>query len=317
MIATTPDGSTSPSPSSHGTMRAAAERFGLGVALVTPFEADGGVDTARLVAHARRCLERGCRTVTLFGTTGEGASLGLGDRSRMLDAMIAANFDFGGTVLGGVAASAPADAAAQANQILAAGARGLLLTPPFYFKGVTDEGLYAWFARVLDACRDPRGVILYHLPSVTGVALSLPLVERLRRAYPGVVCGVKDSGGDWDYTRALLAAQPDLHILVGDERFRARAVREGGSGAINSFAHFCAPLLLPMVARGEEVPAVNALVDLLLAHPVTPALKALVAHVTGDPAYARVAPPLAPLPAAATAELVAAYGRLPQLPPAE
>jgi 4-hydroxy-tetrahydrodipicolinate synthase len=316
MTATTrPDSASAPASSvlpPRRAMRPTSERFGLGVALITPFDAEGGIDTSRLVAHARRCLDAGCPTVTLFGTTGEGASLGLGERSRALDAMAAAGFDFPRAVLGGVVTSAPADAAAQAHLLLDTGARGLLLAPPFYFKGVTEEGLYAWFARVLDACHEPHGVILYHLPSVTGVALSLPLVDRLRRAYPGIVCGVKDSGGDWDYTEALLAAHGDMHILVGDERFLARAVRHGGSGAINGFANFCAPLLLPMVARGEEVPAVNVLVDVVLGYPVTPALKALVAHVNGDPACARVAPPLAPLPGTAVAELVAAYARLPR-----
>ena len=90
---------------------------------------------------------------------------------------------------------------------------------------------------------------------------------------------MKDSGGEWPYTERLLAAHRDLHILVGDERLLARAVRHGGSGAINGFSNFCTPRLLPMIERGEEVPAISALVDLLLRYPVTPGIKALVAHV--------------------------------------
>jgi 4-hydroxy-tetrahydrodipicolinate synthase len=292
-------------------MRPAVDRFGLGVASITPFAADGSVDLPRLVAHARRCLDEGCTSVTLFGTTGEGASLGFRERARMLDGFVAAGFDMRAQVLGGVAASAIEDAAAQARHIYAAGGRGILLTPPFYFKGPDDEGLYAWFSRVIEASGDARGVILYHLPSLTCVPLSVDLIGRLKRAFPGVVVGVKDSGGVWDYTAALLEAHRDLHILVGDERLLARAVRHGGSGAINGFSNFCAARLAPMVERGEDIPGLGALVDLLLGYPVTPAIKALVAHVTGDEGYVRAAPPLVALPAAARATLVAAFDALP------
>ena len=307
--ATHPHHAASPDPGTG--MRPAADRFGLGVAAITPFTADGTVDLPRLVAHARRCLAEGCSSVTLFGTTGEGASLGFRERARMLDAMVAAGFDMRAQVLGGVAASAIEDAAAQARHIYAAGGRGVLLAPPFYFKGPDDEGLYAWFSRVIEASGDARGVILYHLPSLTCVPLSVDLVGRLKRAFPGVVVGVKDSGGVWEHTAALLEAHRDLHILVGDERLLARAVRHGGSGAINGFSNFCAARLMPMVERGEEIPGLGALVDLLLGYPVTPAIKALVAHVTGDEGYARAAPPLVALPASARATLAAAFDALP------
>jgi 4-hydroxy-tetrahydrodipicolinate synthase len=152
----------------------------------------------------------------------------------------------------------------------------------------------------------PRGVFLYHLPSVTAVALSVDLVGRLKRAFPGVVAGVKDSGGDWSYTSRLLAAHADLHILVGDERLLARAMRHGASGAINGFSNFCAPRLAPLF-EGHESPGITALVDLLLQYPVTPGVKALVAHVRDDPAFRRVAPPLSDLPASDAARLVDAF----------
>src|SRR5690606_29950740 len=113
---------------------------------------------------------------------------------------------------------------------------------------------------VIERCRAPRDVVLYHIPQVTGVPLSSTLVGRLARAFPGVVAGVKDSSGDWASTERLLADHPDLHILVGDERLLARAVRHGGSGAINGFANFCAGAVLPMIERGEDVPGIAELV---------------------------------------------------------
>jgi 4-hydroxy-tetrahydrodipicolinate synthase len=290
--------------------RPPSRRFGLGVALVTPFARDGSVDLARLVSHARRCLDEGCSTTTLFGTTGEGASLGMGQRAAMLEALDDAGFDLAGQVLAGVAASSVEDAVAQANQLYDAGGRGILLAPPFYFKGVGDEGVYRWIASVIERCRSPRGVVLYHIPQVTGVPLPSALIGRLKHAFPGVVTAVKDSSGDWASTEPLLADHPDLHILVGDERLLARAVRHGGSGAINGFANFCARTILPMIERGEEMPGVSALVDVLLRYPVTPGVKALVAHRYGDDGFLATAPPLLPVDASVRAELAAAFDRL-------
>lgn len=292
----------------NSSMRSPDSRFGLSCATITPFRSNGSVDVPRLVSHLERCLADGCASITLFGTTGEGASVGLAERNLVLESVVDR---FGGdSVLVGATASAPEDAAAQANPLLDAGGRGVLLAPPFYFKGVDDEGLYAWHARALDAMHAPRGVFLYHLPSVTLVGLSPALIERLKRAYPGVIVGVKDSGGDWDYTLRLINDHRDLHILVGDERFLARAMRSGASGAINGLSNFCARRLLPLIERGEESPGLTSLVELLLQYPVTPGIKALVAHVTRDPAYARTAPPLSQLPTDAAARLAVAFDAL-------
>lgn len=295
-------------PATTPTPRPVGERFGLSCASITPFTAEGRVDDVRLVGHLRRCLHEGCTSFTLFGTTGEGASVDRRERERAMERVFVSLDP--SLALVGVMANAPGDAAEQANVLLDAGGRGVLLAPPSYFKEPGDEGLYAWFARAIDAMRVPRGVFLYHIPSVTAVALSPDLVGRLKRAYPGIVAGVKDSGGDWAYTSALLAHHRDLHVLVGDERLLARAVREGGSGAINGFSNFCARRLLPMIERGEDVPQVSALVDVLLRHPVTTAIKAIVAHACGDAAFARTAPPLAGLPPAAASEVIAAFERL-------
>jgi 4-hydroxy-tetrahydrodipicolinate synthase len=136
------------------------------------------------------------------------------------------------------------------------------------------------------------------------------VIGRLKRALPGVVAGVKDSGGEWQYTARLLAEHGDLHVLVGDERLLARAMRHGASGAINGLSNFCAPLLAPLIERGEDSPPINALVDLLLTMPVTPGVKALVAHAARDPEYARVAPPLVDLSPEDAAKLVAAFQAL-------
>lgn len=280
-------------------------RFGLSCAISTPFEQSGAIDHGRLVEHARNCLARGCDSITLFGTTGEGASIGLAARGRVFESFNSAGIAPCQT-LSTIAAASIEDAADQARMALNAGVAGILLTPPFYFRGVTDEALYAWFACLFERIgSDARDMFVYHLPSVTGISLSVALIDRLKRAFPGVVVGVKDSSGSWENTQALLNAHSDLMILVGDERNLARAVQTGGSGSICGVANFAPELIAPAAKHGKEDPRIRLLVDALVAHPVLPAIKALVAHYRRDPEWRHMRPPLSDLAPAAAAGLVA------------
>jgi len=284
------------------------DRFGLSCALATPFHADGAVDHGRLVSHVRWCLAAGCDSVTAFGTTGEGASLGLSERERILAALKGAGIDLRAQVLGGVAATSVEDALVQTRLLLDAGCRGVLLTPPFYFKDVSNDGLLAWFSELFGALEGrARDVIVYNIPSVSAVALSVELIGRLRAAFPDTIAGVKDSSGDWPYTERLLAAHRDLAILIGDERDLARGVRLGAEGAISGLANICPDRLLPLVRAGQADERIAALVEEVLKYPVTPAVKALVAHRAGDEAWVNVRPPLVRLDPDDAASLTGAF----------
>jgi len=287
---------------------ASGRSFGLSCALTTPLSADGSVDVARFAAHARSRLAAGCSSVTICGTTGEGASLGNGSRGEMLAALEGAGVSAAREVIVGIAASAAEDAVAQARQAASHGCRTLLLPPPFYFKDATDEGLFDWFSRVLrPLAREGLQAILYHIPSVTAVALGLELIGRLKERFPGTVCGVKDSSGDWDYARSLLARHSDLMILIGDERRLAEAVRMGASGAISGLANVVPEAMLPPARDGRDDPRIAALVDEVLRYPVIAAVKELVAHCSGDAAWRAVAPPLSPLSDGEARRLRAAF----------
>ncbi len=291
-------------------MTASTDRFGLSAAMTTPFRPDGAVDLAKLGAHARWCLENGCSSVTVFGTTGEGASIATSARGRVLEALAATGVR-GPDVVFCMAASAVEEALDQGRMAHDFGCRGLLLTPPFYFKGVSDEGLFSWFSQVLEALGPAaRGVILYNIPSVTQVPLSIELIGRLKQAFPGIVTGVKDSSGDWDYTPRLLAAHGDLAILIGDERYLAEGVRRGGQGAISGLANVCPGALLPLATDGQGDERINRLVDEVLRHPVIPAVKTLVAQRTGDASWLTVRAPLVSLPAAERDRLCSAFDGL-------
>lgn len=284
--------------------------FGLSAALTTPFAHDGRIDLPKMVAHARSCLDRGCDSVTLFGTTGEGASIGHAEREGMIDAMAK-----GGVapdrIVWGIAETSVPDAVEAAAKALAKGVRSVLLPPPYYFKSPSQEGLYAWFAGVFAGLGGAaRDVIVYHIPSVTATPLPVDLVVRLATQFPDVVRAVKDSGGDWTYTEAMLARRGALAVLVGDERHLARAVRGGGEGAISGMGNLCVEALLPMVREGRDHAGLRELVEAIVRRPVTPAVKALVAHLSGDADWRRVRAPLRSTPDADAAELAALYDRV-------
>ncbi|APF36031.1 dihydrodipicolinate synthase family protein [Chelatococcus daeguensis] len=284
-----------------------ARRFGLSAALVSPFDERGRPDLARLVGQARAVLAEGCDSITLFGTTGEGFSIPLRERATMLGAVAGAGISLD-KVYAGVSATTVAEAAEQAELALSAGVKGLLVAPPFYLKGVDDEGLYGWFHDFLARLgSEARGVILYHIPGQTAVPLSSSLVRRLRDAFSGVIAGIKDSSGDWATTERFLADHGDIAILVGDERLLARAVRHGAEGSICGLANITPALLRPLVHEGRDDRRVNALVEAIVSLPVLPAVKALVAHRRGDKGYCHVRPPLMPLAAADREKLVATF----------
>ena len=288
-------------------------RFGLSCAITTPMREGGGVDLPRLVKHARHVLSQGCDSVTLFGTTGEGAALGLPARTAMMGALIGAGIDPARQIYAGIAAASMHEAVEQAGLALDAGAKGLLVSPPFYFKGVSDEGLYVWFSQFFEKLgASARNVVVYHIPSVTAVDISVGLVERLKKAFPGIVTGVKDSSGSYANTEALLKAHGELAILVGDERLLARAVRAGAQGSICGVANLVPGLLRPMVYEGTESPVVNALVDEVCSYPVLPAVKALVGHLHGDKGYSAMRPPLEALDEATRKRLFAAFDSISQ-----
>jgi 4-hydroxy-tetrahydrodipicolinate synthase len=173
------------------------------------------------------------------------------------------------------------------------------MTPPFYFKGVSEDGVFSWFAAVLQKLGSAaRSVILYNIPAVTQVSLSVELIQRLRDEFPGVVAGVKDSSGDWSFTQRLLAAHGDLAILIGDERYLAEGVRRGGQGAISGLANICPEVLRLLAMDAHDDQRINRLVSEVLKYPVVPAVKALMTCRTGDEAWLNVRAPLVRLPAA-------------------
>ena len=287
-----------------------SDRFGLSVALATPFEKSGRISIEQTIVQAKRCLGAGCSSVTLFGTTGEGSSVGSQEREQVLSAFLDAGIAPSQIVLGVLVVSAE-DAASQAAFALSKGVRNILLAPPSYFKNISDEGIFGWFSAVFGILGDlARDVLLYNIPSVTMVPLSLPLITRLREAFPNVVTGVKDSSGDWPFTETLLKAHSDLIILIGDERHLAKGVSLGGQGAISGMANFVPAEVKRMAEEGRDDARIEGFVDELLKYPVTPAVKVMVARMTDDDSWLMVRPPLITISAEGQAQLTSAFEAL-------
>jgi 4-hydroxy-tetrahydrodipicolinate synthase len=282
---------------------------GLWCALLTPLDRDGSIDHARFARHGASLLAQGVDGVAPFGTTGEGQSFSLAEREAGLDALLAAGVP-AARVVAATGCAALTETVALTRHGVASHCAACLVLPPFFFKEVSDEGLYAWYARVIEGVADSRlRVLLYHIPHVSGVPLSVELVARLAAAFPGIVAGVKDSAGDWANTAALLHRVPQLAILAGHEPHLPRLVRAGGAGTIcgvaNIYPKLVRALLSPEVTPADEA-RMATLLEIAFRQPFLPAFKCIVAERTRDPGWLAVRPPQVALADGARRALLAA-----------
>ncbi len=275
------------------------QKFGISTALLTPFTQNGDVDVSRLSAHALSVLKKGADCVTLFGTTGEGASIGTEERAAAIEALLTAGCPAEKIILG-IAANATSDAIQQVDEGQRFGVNDFLLLPPFYFKGPDEVGLFDWHMEVFQGTNAAARYILYHIPQVSGVGLPVSLVARLVVANQGRIRAVKDSSGDWDNACELLGLDT-VTVLIGDERILHRAVELGAGGAISGMANLYADRMKRIVEAAQEDTALSEEVTRIVSVPVIPALKSVLAQQSGDPAWERLRPPLTPLDAASRA----------------
>ncbi len=273
---------------------------GVLVPVLTPFRADLSPDAERLFDHARWLLEQGVDGLAPFGTTSEANSLSVAERLDLLTRLVEHGLD-PGRLMPGTGCCALTDTVELTAHAVELGCRGVLMLPPFYYKGVTDDGLFAAYAEVIErVASDALRVYLYHIPPLSGVPLSAALVERLADAYPGTVAGLKDSSGDWAHTAALLERFPRLAIFSGSEEYLLATLRRGGAGCISATANVnpAAICALRDGWRGADADRLQAEVSAVRAaiqdHPLIPALKAVVAAGRGDDEWLRVRPPLVP-----------------------
>jgi 4-hydroxy-tetrahydrodipicolinate synthase len=283
---------------------------GLWPPVATPFADDGTVDQQRLVHHGRALLAEGATGLAILGTTSEANSLTLDERRRVIDAHVEAGIP-ADQLLPGTGACAIDDAATLTRHAGEIGAAGVLLLPPFYYKKVSDDGLFAFVAAVIERAgpRVPR-IMLYHIPPMATVAWSLDLVGRLIDAFPGVVVGMKDSSGDFEHTRQVIEAFPDFAVFPGAEVYLVKALAAGAAGCISASANINAAAIAVLIDHWREPDAerrqaeVNAVRKAVETRGLIPAIKAVLAARYGDDAWLTVRPPLMKIDAGARAALL-------------
>jgi 4-hydroxy-tetrahydrodipicolinate synthase len=285
--------------------------------VVTPFARDLGADKQRFVRQCRWLLEQDVG-LAVFGTNSEANSIALSEKRELLDALLEAGLP-PSRMMPGTGLCALTESVELTSHAVRSGCTGVLMLPPFYYKGVSDEGLFRNYSEIIQRVGDDRlRIYLYHIPPVSQVAISLPLIERLLTAYPRTVAGVKDSSGDWKNTAAMLERfQPrGFDVFAGSEMFLLATLRAGGAGCISATANVnpAAIAKLARTWRGPDADAqqesLTALRNVFQKFPMIPALKAAIAHHAADPEWERVRPPLVELDQAQRSALLSELGTL-------
>lgn len=277
----------------------AIQRFsGVLAPVIMPFDAGLAVDAKRLIQQCHWLLEQQV-SIAVFGTNSEANSLSVEEKIDLLDALVAAGID-PARLMPGTGLCALTDTVKLTRHATKIGCPGVLMLPPFFYKGVSDDGLYRSYAEVIERTGSDRlGIYLYHIPPVSQVGLSLPLVEKLIRAYPDTILGIKDSSGDWNNTLAMLdAGWDDFRIFAGSEAFLLQTMQHGGAGCISATANINPAAIHELYLSWNKAEAIDlqqklvTLREWVQRYPVIPALKSIVAHFSGDPNWQRVRPPL-------------------------
>src|SRR5213082_772239 len=285
---------------------AASQRIrGVLAPVVTPFKDDLSPDTARFIAHCKWLLSQNCG-LPVFGTNSEANSLAVEERAMLLDELVAAGVD-PSRMMPGTGCCSIMETVKLTKQAVGNGCAGVLMLPPFYYKDVTEEGLYRYFSEVVQRVSDARlKIYLYHIPPVAVVGITTGLVERLLAAYPNAIAGMKDSSGDWHNTKTFLDAfsKSGFDVFVGSESFLLANMRNGGVGTISATANVNPAAIHKLYTEWKNADAdeqqqkLNVTRDAFgKKYPMISALKQGIAIYANDPTWAKVRPPLVELTA--------------------
>lgn len=267
--------------------------------ILTPFNDDYSIATDLYVRHARNLLDQGCVALAPFGTTGEALSVGIDERVAAIEALIDGGID-PRILIPGTGLSNVTDTARLSRACLDLGVAAVMTLPPFYYKDVNDDGLFAYFSGLIDALGTDARIFLYHIPPIAIVGISVELTRRLHAEFPQQFVGIKDSSGDWDNTRQLLGID-GLIVYPGSELPLIEALETGSPGCITATANVNAANIASVIERFDQGDKKRAL-ELhakakacrlaIQAHSPIPAQKRLLAMSSGDGRWAKVRPPL-------------------------
>jgi len=285
--------------------------------VVTPFNRDLSPDPERFIAQCKWLLTQNCG-LAVFGTNSEANSLSANERIALLDALLAADVD-PARMMPGTGCCALTDTVRLTEHAVKAGCAGVLMLPPFYYKDVSEDGLYRNFSEVIERVGDTRlRIYLYHIPPVAVVGIKPGLVERLMKQYPTAIAGMKDSSGDWNNTKMMLDAfaRSGFDVFAGSESFLLANMQNGGAGCISATANVNPAAIDKLYRewRGPNAEAQQQGLDVVRKtvgqYVMIPALKAVVAHYANEPEWATVRPPLTELTAAQARNVIEGLKKL-------
>jgi 4-hydroxy-tetrahydrodipicolinate synthase len=284
--------------------------------ILTPFNDDLSIATDLYVDLANRLLEEGCAGFAPFGTTGEALSVGIDERIDGISSLIDGGID-PSLLIPGTGLTDVADTARLSRACLDLGCPAVMTLPPFYYKGVSEDGLYRYFEQLIGAIGADARIFLYHIPPIAIVGIPPTLVARLHADFPEQIVGIKDSSNDWDNTRRLFDID-GLIVYPGSELPLIDALELGGPGCISATANVNMAAISKVVslydagdmdaAREQQASIATARLTIQDYAPI-PAQKRLLAMETGDERWANVRPPLDALSEAKGRELAEALGR--------
>ncbi len=282
---------------------------GVIAAIATPIDESGAPDLKRAVKLARYLLDNGCDGLNVLGTTGEATSFSRDERKAVMSAYKAEGLPVDRLMVG-TGAAATSDAVALTRHAAALGFAGALVLPPFYYKGVPDDGLVAYIDTLVTATADqPIPIYLYHFPAMSGLPWHVALIKRLLEKFPARIVGLKDSSGDMAYARSAAAISRDFAVFPSTEAALLDARRGDFAGCISATANLNADLCARAWREGDAdaLDAAVTIRKLFDGRPLVSGVKALLGHIHGDPGLARVKPPLAAFSAADRAAVFAGH----------
>ncbi len=282
---------------------------GVIAAIATPVDETGAPDLKRATNLARYLLDNGCDGLNVLGTTGEATSFSVDERKGVMDAYKANGLPMHRLMVGTGAASVT-DAVALTRHAADLGFGGALVLPPFYYKGVPDDGLVAYVETLVKATEQkPIPIYLYHFPAMSGLPWHVALITRLLNSFSSRIAGLKDSSGDMAYARSAAAISKNFAVFPSTEACLLEARRGDFAGCISATANLNADLCARAWSAGDTT-ALDAAVTirkLFDGKPLVPGVKALLAHIHGEPGLSRVRPPLAPFSAADRVSVIAGH----------
>jgi 4-hydroxy-tetrahydrodipicolinate synthase len=299
-------------PAGNGEVKRPETASGVWVPAATPFRANLAIDYDRYLAHCQKLLADGAHGLAVLGTTSEANSLDLGEREMVLERLVKAGIS-PLQLLPGTGTSAIGDTVRLTRHAVTIGVRGVLLLPPFYYKNLTDEGLYAYVAELIKRISDKRlAIYLYNFPQMTTIYWSPVLVGLLIQDFPDTVVGLKDSSGQVHYMETLLESHPGFAVFPSSESILLRGLRKGAAGIISATANTHVAGIRALYDNWQNAEAsalhdkASAIREAAAPYGWIPAVKAILAAREGTPDWARVRPPLDELNDQQKTELLAA-----------